>query len=625
MDPRLLAHYNRELQHLRGLGAEFAAEFPKIAGRLGLNGFECADPYVERLLEGFAFLAARVQLKLEDEFPTFTQHLLEIVYPQYLAPTPSMAVVELQPDLAEGSLAEGYLVPRGTSLRSQLGETGQTACEYQTAQDTRLWPLEISEADYFRVPGPIVKTDLPLLRGAKAGIRLRLRTAAGLPLQNLKLDRLVLYLQGADEIPFLLYELFTARPHGLVIQPIEPFRKQLRTLSGDAIKPLGFSEDEALLPPVKPSFNGYRNLHEYFAFPERYLFVAIDGLADALAPIAETAVDLIVLLPSSAPELDGNLSRNNFALHCTPAINLFPKRCDRIHIDKGGPEYHVVPDRSCPMDFEVYRVTSVTGHGASAAVSRDFQPIYGTTNSLAGDEEAAYFSVHRMPRRLSSRRRRLGPRSSYLGSEVYLNLIDPAAVPWSTTLRQLGITCLCTNRDLPLQMPIGVGNTDFFLDSGAPVISVRTRSGPTAPAPSAAHGDRAWRLISHLSLNYLSIADTDSGSGAKALRQLLSLYADLTNAAHRHQIEGIQSIRSRPIVRRLPGVRPMTYARGIEVALDCDETAFEGSGCFLLGAVLERFFARYASINSFTETLLSSTTRGELKRWPATIGQRPVL
>ena len=178
MDPRLLAHYNRELQHLRGLGAEFAAEFPKIAGRLGLNGFECADPYVERLLEGFAFLAARVQLKLEDEFPTFTQHLLEIVYPQYLAPTPSMAVVELQPDLAEGSLAEGYLVPRGTSLRSQLGETGQTACEYQTAQDTRLWPLEISEADYFRVPGPIVKTDLPLLRGAKAGIRLRLRTAA---------------------------------------------------------------------------------------------------------------------------------------------------------------------------------------------------------------------------------------------------------------------------------------------------------------------------------------------------------------------------------------------------------------------------------------------------------------
>ena len=624
MDPRLLAHYNLELQHLRGLGAEFAADFPKIAGRLGLNGFECADPYVERLLEGFAFLAARVQLKLEDEFPTFTQHLLEIVYPHYLAPTPSMAVVELQPDLAEGSLSEGYRVPRGTSLRSQLGDAGQTACEYRTAQDTVLWPLEISEAEYFRTPGPIAKTDLPILRTAQAGIRLRLQAPTGHSLQNIKLDRLVLYLQGADEIPFLLYELLTARPSGLIVQPIERSRTQLKTLPGGQIKPLGFSEEEALLPPAAPSFNGYRNLHEYFAFPERYLFVAIDGLSDAFAQLAESAVDLIVLLPSAAPQLDGNLSKDNFALHCTPAINLFPKRCDRIHIDKGGPEYHVVPDRSCPMDFEVYRVTSVTGHGASAAVSREFRPIYGATDIHVGDIPA-YYSVHRMPRRQSSRQRRIGPRSSYLGSEVYLNLTDPAQAPWSTELRQLGITCLCTNRDLPLQMPVGVEKTDFFLDSGAPVISVRIRSGPTVPAPSAAHGDTAWRLISHLSLNYLSIADTDGGSGAQALRQLLSLYADITNATHRHQIDGIRNIRSGPIVRRLPGVRPMTYARGTEIALECDENAFEGSGIFLLGAVLERFFARYASINGFTETVLSSTTRGELKRWPATIGQRPVL
>jgi len=624
MDPRLLAHYNRELQHLRGLGAEFAAEFPKIAGRIGLNGFECADPYVERLLEGFAFLAARVQLKLDDEFPTFTQHLLELVYPHYLAPTPSMAIVELQPDLAEGSLAEGYRVPRGTSLRSQLGD-GQTACEFRTAQETVLWPLEISEAEYFRVPGPIAKTDLPILKGAKAGIRLRLQSTAGMQLQNIKLDRLVLYLQGADEIPYLLYELLTAQPHGLLAQPTARSRERLRTLSEGAIKPLGFSEEEALLPPAAPSFNGYRNLHEYFAFPERYLFVEIGGLSTAFRQVEENALDLIVLLPSPARQLDGNLGRDNFALHCTPAINLFPKRCDRIHIDKGGPEYHVVPDRSCPMDFEVYRINSVTGHGASAAVSRDFQPFYGTTDIAAGDDNAAYYSIHRMPRRQSSRQRRTGPRSSYLGSEVYLNLIDPARAPWSTELRQLGITSLCTNRDLPLQMPIGVGNTDFFLDSGAPVISARTRSGPTIPAPSAAHGDTAWRLISHLSLNYLSIANTDGGSGAKALRQLLSLYADLTNATHRHQIEGIRNIRSQPIVRRLPGARPLTYARGIELSLDCDESAFEGSGIFLLGAVLERFFARYASINGFTETVLSSTTRGELKRWPATIGQRPVL
>lgn len=629
MDPRLLAYYNRELTHIREMGGEFAAEFPKIAGRLGLSGFECADPYVERLLEGFAFLAARVQLKIDAEFPTFTQHLLEMVYPHYLAPTPSMAVVQLQPDPDEGALAEGFRIPRDTVLRSSIGKGEQTPCEYRTGHEVVLWPLALTEAEYFSHTGPVAKPDLSILHRSKGGIRLRLRTTADLNLSQLAPGRpdalrLVLFLQGADQLPFDLYAQLLGTTVGVLVQPTARPVPWVEVLPPSVIRPLGFAEDEALLPYAPTSFQGYRNLHEYFAFPQRLLFVAIDGLGPALQRVSDTEVDLILLFGQRSPTLEGVLSAENFALHCTPAINLFPMRFDRIHLNEGGPEYHVVPDRTRPMDLEVYRVDRVTGYGAATTDAREFRPFYSATDLRHQEEQPAYYSVHRIPRRLSARQSRQGPRSSYIGSEVFVNLVDAAQAPWSGELRQLAVTGLCTNRDLPLQMPVGTGSTDFGLESGAPVRAVRVRAGPSPPRPSHAHGDTAWRLISHLSLNYLSIADTEGGEGAPALRELLALYADLANPDVRKQVEGLRHVGSRPITRRLPGVRPITYARGLEITLDCDETAFEGTGAFLLGAVLERFFARYCTINGFTETVLRGN-RGELMRWPATIGRRPVL
>lgn len=629
MDPRLLDYYNRELAHVREMGGEFAAEFPKIAGRLGLSAFECADPYVERLLEGFAFLAARVQLKIDAEFPAFTQHLLEMVYPHYLAPTPSMAVVQLQPDPTEGALVEGIAVPAGTTLRSAVGKGGETPCEYRTAHETLLWPLELTQAEYFAHTGPVAKTDLAVLKHSKAGIRLRLRMTGNLGFRQLtpgrpERFRLVLFLQGTEQIPFDLYAQILGSATGVLVQPVERPLPWVETLPASAVQPLGFEDREALLPYAPASFQGYRNLHEYFAFPERFLFVAIDGLGPALQRIAGSEVDLMLLFAQRAPGLEGRIGADNFALHCTPAINLFPKRFDRIHLNDAGPEFHVVPDRTRPMDFEVYRVDTVTGYGASSTQARAFRPFYAASDLGAQDEAPAYYSVHRVPRRLSSRQQRQGPRTSYVGSEVFLNLVDADSAPWSSGLRQLAVTGLCTNRDLPLQMPVGTGASDFSLDSGAPVRAVRLRAGPTRPQPSHAHGDTAWRLISHLSLNYLSIADSDGGQGAAALRELLALYADLANPSVRKQVEGIRSVASRSIVRRLPGVRPVTYVRGLEIAVDCDEHAFEGTGAFLLGAVLERFFARYCAINAFTETVLRSD-RGELMRWPATLGRRPVL
>lgn len=623
MDPRHLEYYNRELQHIREIGGEFAAEFPKIAGRLGLSGFECADPYVERLLEGFAYLAARVQLKIDAQFPAFTQHLLEIVYPHYLAPTPSMVVAQLQPDPTEGALAEGYVVPRHSPLRGEVGKGQQTSCEYLTAHETTLWPLELTEAEYFIHAGPVVKTELEALKRSKAGVRLRLRCTADLTFDQLALDRLPLYLRGADELPFNLYELLLAKPVAVIIQPTERPLPWCDQLEPSALVPRGFDDEDALLPYTSTSFEGYRNLHEYFAFPERFLFVELRGLAPSLRRTSNNQIDIIILLPRRDPTLEKGVDAANFALFCTPAINLFPKRCDRIHLSAGVHEHHLIPDRTRPLDFEIYRVDNVAAYGSANQEPQTFLPFYAAPDLTSHGNHPAYYSLHRNPRRLSSRQQREGPRTSYIGSEVYIDLVDPAQAPYRGDLRQLEVTTLCTNRDLPLQLPIGTRSSDFSTGESVPVAAVHAVAGPTPPRPSHVYGDTAWRLISHLSLNYLSIVNGIQGD-AGALRELLSLYGNNADATIQKQIEGVRSIASRPVTRRLPGARPVTYARGLEITLSCDENAFEGSGVFLLGSVLERFFARYVAINSFTETVLM-TDRGEIMRWPATIGRRQIL
>ena len=623
MDPRILKYYNRELQYVREMGGEFAKEFPKIAGRLGLDGFDCADPYVERLLESFSFLAARVQLKLDSEFPRFTQHLLEMTYPHYLCPTPSMAVVALNPDRAEGALADGFVVERGTVLRSLLGKGDQTACEYRTAHDTTLWPLEIVEAEYFSHFQEFAAIPRLDVRRLKAGLRLRLRTTAGLTFDKLALTTLRVFLRGSDQRPMRLYEQMIANSVAVVVRP--PSKSWNELVSRDAIHGVGFEDDESLLPFGARSFQGYRLLHEYFALPERFLFVDVGGLGPAVRRCTGNELEVLILLDRSDSTLENAVDQNEFALHCTPAINLFPRRCDRIHLQSNVYEYLILADRTRPLDFEVYSATGVTGHGTAAEEEREFLPFYAASESTRYRDHSAFYTVRRTPRLLSSKQRRVGPRSSYVGSEVYISLVDAREAPFPSQLRQLSVSALCSNRDLPLHMPVGQGDTDFTLESGAPVESVRCLAGPTKPRLPSTEGEAVWRFISHLSLNYLTLTDTDHRHGAVALRDLLSLYGNIGEAHIRKQIDGVRGIESKAVVRRIPSQGPVAFGRGLELTLTCDETSFEGTGAFLLGAVLDHFFAKYVSINAFTETVVRTVDRGEIARWPVRTGRRHVV
>lgn len=615
MDTRLLKHYENELAYMRDMGAEFAQAYPKIATRLGMDGVEVVDPYVERLLEGVAFLSARVHLELELQYPNLTSHLLEIVYPHYLAPTPSMMIAALEPDRENASLADGYVLPRHTELRSTLRDDDLTACVFRTARDVTLWPIEISEAEYIDGRGELVAAGVSRQTEARAAIRLRLSRFSGQPISELSLNTLTLFLNAQEGKNWDLHELLSTQVSGLVARSTNRRADWIAELPGGRVIPRGFEPDEALLPTPRQSFDGYRLLQEYFAMPERFHFLDVTGLNMALSRCEGHDVDIYILLRESMPDVAPGVSPKAFTLNAVAAVNLFPKRCDRVHISPAQVEQHVVVDRTAPLDYEVYSLTAVTGISGDGEKDTPFRPFYSADDlTAAGDTHPAYYTQSRKMRQRAERERLKGVRTSYLGSELYLTLVDPKQAPFSADLDQLAVTVMATNRDLPLLLPTGSRDV-FYLPEGGPVKHVTTPVNPTRPRPSLAQGDTAWRLISHLSLNYLSIAGTRQDEGAAALRELIGIYAPSGNRVLEKQLEGLNTISTRPIVRRMADEVLSTAVRGLEIKIGFDESFFEGTSVYLLGAVLERFFRKYVSINSFTETVLVTQQRGEITRW----------
>ncbi|VAW80781.1 Protein ImpG/VasA [hydrothermal vent metagenome] len=622
MDPRLLEQYNQELQFIREMGAEFSERYPKIAGGLGLRNTECDDPYVERLLESFAFLTARIQIKLNAEYPHFTQHLLEMVYPHYLGPTPSMTVVEFQPDLKGGVTEEGFLLKKQTELRSTSTLKGRANCEYRTAHDLMLWPIQLTAVDYLS-QGEAVHYAGTSLQGVKAGIRFRLETVVELEFKQLAMDRLSLYLKGSGGLPMQVYELLLGHSLAVVVQPSGKAPEWREILDGDSVQPVGFDDQQALLPYGPRSFQGYRFLQEYFALPQRYMFVELQNLLPAVQRSTDTQLEFVILLAQAKTDLEDRLNVTNFSLNCTPAINLFPKRSDRVHLTHRTTEHQLVIDRTRPRDYEVFSITELEGYGSRSNAEQKFRPFYALQHEHHTHSDHAYYTLRRQPVLQPINTGATG--SHYHGSEVYIALVDASEAPYPSDLKQLGADTLCTNRDLPQLMVTGQGNTDFTLKIGAPVDSVRCLCKPTDPKPAYPEGEHAWRLISHLSLNYLSLINDDTNEGAGALRELLRLYGDFSEAPIRKQIDGLLTVNSEQVVRRIPGDGPMAFGRGLEITLTFDELAFEGSGAFLLGAVLDRFFSKYVSINSFIQTVVTTQGRGEIMRWPVRTGTRTLM
>jgi len=624
MRDELLGYYERELAFVRQMGAEFALKYPKIAGRLLLEGDRCEDPHVERLIEAFAFLAGRIRLKVDDEFPEITESFLNVLYPHYLAPIPSMAIVQFAPK--EGALTAGYPIPRGTGLYSRPIQG--TPCRFRTGYDTTLWPIEI-------VTASLESLDPVDTRGRwnEAVIKLSLSCSNETALNMLKqadsqqpIKSLRFFINGEAQVVYPLYEMIFNRATHVEIRP-GPFTSERRTVKLDlpnlpiiklpntSISNVGFDLDHSLLQYEARSFPGYRLLSEYFALPEKFLFFEVNGLDEAARAGFLNRFDIHIYLRDVAP-LRGSVDKSTFQLGCTPVINLFNEIAEPIRVVNHQHEYQVVTDVRRPLALEVFSIDRVVSDDPQQGKSREFKPFYSLHHAKNDDESPTFW--------FASRRQSQKPQDD--GTEVFLTLVDLDFNPHVPPTSVLSIDVTCTNRDLPANLPFGGAEGELEAEGSIPIAHARCLTKPTETLRPPMRRGTQWRLISHLSLNHLSLVSAAENGSPEALQEILLLYDFMDSTATRRQISGMKKIQSKPTVRQIGSRIGSGFVRGIETTIEFDEEQFVGSGLFLFANVIERFLGLYASVNSFNELVaVTSQREGILKRWPPRAGQQILL
>ena len=618
MDPRLLRAYNEELAYLRESAREFGAEHDVVAGYLGLKTPNDPDPYVERLLEGVAFLAARVKLKLTDQFPEFTQHLLQAIQPNYLAPTPSMCVVGLEPDATDEALAKGVRVPRQSELTASV-PGHDSPCVFRTGHDVDLYPLQVEEVEYLPSRAAVASYASAADVRAEAGLRIRFRSTAG-PLNAIAPESLPLYIGGSENTPGELYRQMVGETVAVVARSDQPGGADWVRLPKP--QPYGFGDECALLPHEGRSFRGYRLLSEYFACPERFLFTAFEQLGRAFSR-SQTWCDVVLLFNRSAPALIDAVSPSNLKLFCTPAINLFEMQLGRVSLTPYEHEHLVMPDRTRPLDYELFRLLDVTAYSRNGS-AKPAAPLYSYGALLYDWQEAVFYVTRLRPRRLSTREQRIRRRTDYVGTETYISLVAPGAPERLEDVYELGLRALVTNRELPELLRFSGHGSTFTMSGSAAVKQISVLRAPTRPRPPLGLNDAAWRVISHLTPNYAALVG-DGQDQPELLRDHLALYGRPDDPVMRRQIDGILSVRSEPVTRRVSGVDRLAFGRGQRVRIKLDDASFENGRMFLFSAIVDRFLAEFASVNAFVETCFESPDQGEFIQWPSRTGQRPTI
>jgi type VI secretion system protein ImpG len=634
MRDELLEYYQTELGYLRTMGAAFAKQYPKIADRLLLDPKQSTDPHVERLLQGFAFLAARVQLKIDDDFPEVSEALLNVVYPHYLRPIPAMTVVQFDLDPEKGKLPTGYHVPAGRDLLSRLEVKGEdaasTRCSFRTSYDTVVWPVRVKNAEWLS-PG---KLDLPSRpTGAVAALRIRLQCFPDASFSTMQLDSLRVYLDGADHLPYTLYELLTNNCSSILIRdPARPTGPTI-DLPTTAVRPVGFGENDGVLPYVRRSFLGYRMLQEYFAFPQKFLFLDLAGLEGLRAAKFGTEADIYFLFspferPKRAERFEVDVTASTFRLGCTPAINLFDVLTEPSKLDQRSSAYHLIADDYQLRTTHIFSVDSVTLHSRSEAIP--VEPLYSLSRGAQGGGKAYWVarrkpSVSRRDTSASGDSRRRGDVSpeDYRGAtEMWLSFIDLTGRSVLPGADSFDAKLTCFNGDLPNRLPIGTGGSpkgDFDMPGGGPFQRIAALTSPSPAMQPPLGKSQLWRLVSLLSLNYVSLTE----GGLDALKTMLSLHNtnDAPTWSGRHHIDGLVDIRSKPHYARVAGPDGAAFARGRRIELEFDEEKFEGAGVYLFASVLEQFFGLYASLNSFSVLAARTRQRREvLREWPPRAG-----
>lgn len=617
MRDQLLHHYERELRFIRRGAGQFATQYPAIADLLQLEADRCGDPHVERLIEAFAMLAARVQLRLDDEFPEITTAFLQGLCPPLVTPIPSMTVVQFLPDPGQSEATSGIAIARGTQIHTR--PAGGVSCRFKTCYPVTLWPLEVTALDVISLAAG--ETGLPL--DAAAALRIRLQTRGSQSFGELDIDRLGFYLDGDASLVYRLYETFFRKAVGCVLRPSQAGTKRGRAvlLPEGSLRSLGFAADEGVLEYPHGALLGHRMLQEYFAFPEKYLFMELQNLGTADLEELGHTLEILVCLDELPLDLEGKLGPKNLKLGCTPAVNLFAQTAEPMRLTHQVSEYPVIPDTRAAASYEVHSITAVESFDAQSGKSRVFHPLHAQGHWNASADAAFWQATVR------------ANHGEDAGVTVYLTLVDRAARPLDEMpTKTLSVETLCTNGDLPSELPMGDPRGDFQVEGRPGVARIQVLRKPTRTLRPPERRFGLWRLISLLNVNHLSLGgtpgteDADGWSEPSALRELLGLLDFTGTAAVRQRIGGLTGVRTRSVLRRVSADRTGLFARGTEIGLRIDEGRFAGSGAFLLASVLERFLGYLAPINAFTQLVASSEQREEvLKRWPPRAGQKTLV
>ena len=613
MTDRLLPYYNEELQYLRRFGAEFAKEHPKIAARLRLGDDLSEDPHVSRIIESFALLSARTRLKLDDDFPEITHALLGVLYPHYLAPIPSTAIVEFALDHRQSDMYGGYSIPAGQAIDTEPTEDG--VCQYQTVYPVKLFPIKVVSAAY--KGQPFQSPPSPKLPKTESVVHVRLDTfREEVAFETMEMDSLRFFIRGVSHSAMDLHELIHNDAIEVMLARSANDPNPIR-LPADRIRSVGFEEDECIFPAEPRTFNGYRLLTEYFAAPEKFMFFDIEGFSQQDLVGFDSQLHVFILLRRHVGAVEQFVEPDTLRIGCTPMVNLFEQRCEPIRADYTTQEYHVIPDARRPRAFEVHSITSVTAIDTERD-ERVFHPFYSVRHADDQRTRRGFYHLHR-------RRSEQSGGAQDIATEAYISLVDLDFLPDQSNGMVLDVRALCTSRNLPQRLEFGGGRPKLQLVQGGPLQPPKCVTQPRVTLRPPMEKGTYWRLISHLSLGHVSLFDNDEGS--VALREILGLYDFIGKGDSQQRIDSIRSVVCKPGVARCQNPSGgSTLCRGLDVDVTIDEERLSSGGTYLLGAILERFFSLYASINSFTRmSLYSSLREQEVAKWPARSGRQTFL
>lgn len=609
-----LSYYQDELTFLRQMGAEFAAKYPGAASRLELETGRCNDPHVERMIEAFAFLTARIHLKLNDQFPLITESLLTILYPHYLRPIPSMTVAQFFLDPQQGQLTTGLPIKRHSTLFTKPVDGYQ--CRFRTCYDLVLWPIQINDAQW-TTPD---RLNLGISTNTAAALRLEIGQMGEIPLGALSLSNLQFCLDGEPRIVHALYELLCNNCVEILMRNPEKRNAKPVSLSQAVLRPMGFEENESMLPFSRRSFTGYRLLQEFFAFPSKFFFFEL-GPLDWPKELG-SKVEIIFLfnrfeLNNRQQMLRTGVSASTFRVGCSPVVNLFPHSCEPILVDQLRPEYPIVTDIHRRGVIEIFSVDKVISLDSQTREEIIHEPFYSYRHGTVRERSKTFWHV----------RRETSMHRDDSGTEMYISLMDLSGRQMQPDSDTVTVRCMCTNRDLAGRLPLGEqrdkpGDWDFQLE-GAPAIKTIIALNKATPTlrPDLGSG-MLWRLISHLSLNYLSLVT----EGKEALQEILKLYDFTGDPAIEKQIAGISKLESSRGFGPVESEDGISFVRGTRVDVLFDEEQFVGGGVYLFASVLERFLGLYASLNSFSQLSARTEQRREpVREWPPRAGEQVLL